>query len=87
MSAPVTRLEELARALEAREKAARSAGAEAEDEALGEKLGVLADHLSRDRQDLTALIESLRRRRGDPNHDDEFTGHGDRNDPESDLGL
>ena len=87
MSGPITRLEEIVRALETREHTARSAAEEADGEELDKQLHALADDLAQDRQTLAAVAKKLRQRRDDFGADEELTGHGDRNDPDSDMGL
>ena len=87
MSGPITRLEEVVRALETREHTARTVAEEAGGEKFGVQLQALADDLAQDRQTLAAVAKKLRQRRDDFGSDEELAGHGDRNDPDSDMGL
>lgn len=93
MSSSVTRLEQVIAALEDQEEALRSAAAQPQaspqtgEASLEEELDSIADSLKRDREDLAALCKRLRRFAEDPDRAAGLTGHGDQNDPDSDLGL
>lgn len=86
MSSLVTRLGEIAEALETREDTARSAASEVEGEVLGKDLNALADGLAQDRERLAAVAERLRRD-AEGRAEELTAGHGDQSDPDSDLGL